>query len=126
MEKMKKKILVVDDDSTVRRALVDTLSDFFHVIEASSGEAAVKMFAEHSPHIVIMDIVMPVMSGVEVTREIKKICKKAKIIGLSAYSNTKEKDMLEAGAKEVLPKPVSFKTLLERIRWHLEHNNNCT
>lgn len=121
---MKKRVMVVDDDHEVRRALVSILSDFFEVIEAVSGEMAVKLFCKHTPHIILMDIAMPGMSGIEATRRIKEKCPRAKIIGFTAYSDTRGQEMLDAGAREVIPKPVSLPHLLERIEWHLNHNSN--
>src|SRR5512145_804926 len=69
-------ILIVDDHEVVRngiRAYLETLPKFNVVGEAASGEEAIKMAGELIPDVVLMDLVMPGMDGIETTREVKKI-----------------------------------------------------
>jgi len=68
---------------------------------------------------VLMDVMMPVMDGVEATKEIKKIDPQAKIIGLTAYAKKRGKELLEAGAVEVIEKPFTRKQLIEAIEKYL-------
>ncbi|MCD6384037.1 MAG: response regulator [Thermoplasmata archaeon] len=120
---VKPRILVVDDDRSIREVLADALKGDFEVYVASSGREAVVKYKKYRPSIVLMDILMPDMNGIEATEKIRKIDKKAKILGISAYSESKGPQLINAGAKEVLPKPVSILSILERIHYYLTHNN---
>ena len=62
-----------------------------------------------------MDVMMPVMDGVEATKEIKKIDPQAKIIGLTAYARKEGRELIEAGALEDIEKPFTRKQLIEVI-----------
>lgn len=112
------KILIADDDELLRDVLKTMLSDF-EVIEADSGKRAVVLYQMHRPDVVIMDIVMPEMDGIEATREITRIDPKAVIIALTAYAPTKGEDMLKAGAREVISKPIRRTELVEKIKKYI-------
>jgi len=104
------KILVVDDEEFLRSILVDLLVELGHsVIQASDGSEALKIYMEHKDEIdlVILDVIMPSMSGVEVLREIKKLNEDVKIILTSGFLPEKEMESLSATEKNVkyIPKP---------------------
>lgn len=81
-------ILLVDDHAMVRqgvRAFLDAQPDLEVVAEAGNGEEAVKAVAEHAPDIVLMDLIMPEMDGVEATRRVKAASPRTQIIMLTSY-----------------------------------------
>src|SRR5690349_10014011 len=105
---MTKTVLIVDDIAFVRKTLADILTQaHFQVVgEASDGAEAVAMYAQLSPDIVTMDVVMPNMSGIEATKKIIKGDKGAKVVIISAMGQ--EHLVMEAinvGAKDYILKP---------------------
>jgi len=98
-------VLIADDHKLMRQglhALVDEQSDMKVIGQAENGKAAVELVAKLSPQVVLMDISMPGLGGVDATRQIVSPNGVTKIIGLSMHV-TKELvlDMLHAGAKTV-------------------------
>lgn len=107
-------ILIVDDNEKLRSIFRILLKEF-ETIEAKNGLEAIELYKKYAPDIVLMDILMPEMDGIKATKEILKIDANAKIAAITAYSS-KAKDILEAGAKEVLTKPIRKNILLEKIK----------
>jgi len=89
------------------------------VIEAADGRRAMEMFLDRHPDLVLMDIVMPGMDGIEATKEIISRDPKAVVLAITAFSSTKGAEMLEEGAKEVISKPVKRISLLSTIAEHV-------
>ena len=114
-------ILIVDDDINIRFILKEFLSEFI-LLEASNGEEAVTMYQTYQPKIVLIDLMMPIMNGFEATKKIITLNPNAIIIGLSAFATTQGKDLLLAGAKEVIPKPCDFLALKKKISKYLQSN----
>jgi len=110
----KLKILVVDDEPMMRESLKLILSKY-DVIEASDGTEAIRIYQNAKPDLVLMDIMMPRMNGIEATKEILRISPKAKIVAVTAYATDKGKEILEAGAVEILEKPFKRKKLEELV-----------
>lgn len=113
---MSLRIMVVDDDDSIREIIKVMLKDY-EVIEAANGLDAIKLYAQMKPDIVLMDVSMPILDGVEATREIVKMDPNAVVIGLTAFARSKGKDMIEAGAKEVVEKPFTrsmLKSIIEK------------
>ncbi len=108
---MKARVLVVDDAMFMRNMLKDILNnsgEYEVIAEAANGKEAIEKYQEVSPDLVTMDIVMPVMDGIEATREILKIDPNAVIVMCSALGQ--EPLVLEsiaAGAKDFIVKPFS-------------------
>ncbi len=111
------KILVVDDDPQIRRALTSILSTRrYQVVAAASGEEALDVAIEGTPELVILDLAMPGMSGLDVCRELRTWCT-APILVLSVRgSDTDKIAALDLGADDYLTKPFSAGELLARIR----------
>ncbi len=113
------KILIVDDEKALHLALTECLKTAgFTPIEASKGSEALRLIKKHHPALVILDVMMPDMSGLEVCRSIKKNPKTSgiKIIMLSARGQEKEKaEGLKAGADRYITKPFNYQHLLETI-----------
>ncbi len=112
-------IVVADDHKIVREGLVKLLEarpDFTVIGEASDGEEAVQMVLEKQPDVVIMDIWMPRLSGIDATRRIGKRGSQAKILVLSMHeSRTYVEEVLRAGASGYIVKNSASSDLLQAI-----------
>jgi len=112
-------IVVADDHKIVREGLVKLLEarpDFTVIGEASDGEEAVQMVLEKQPDVVIMDIWMPRLSGIDATRRIGKRGSNAKILVLSMHeSRTYVEEVLRAGASGYIVKNSASSDLLQAI-----------
>jgi two-component system KDP operon response regulator KdpE len=110
-------ILVVDDEPQIRRVLRSTLSAQGYVItDAKSGEEALEFFRKERPDLVLLDVNMPGMGGIEACREIRRISD-APIIMLTVRSAERDKvSALDAGADDYVVKPFGIDELLARIR----------
>ncbi len=110
-------ILIVDDEPQIRRVLrMALLSQEFEVIEARSGEEGLEMFREHLPDLVLLDLSMSGIGGLETCRRIRT-GSEVPIIVLSVRSKEEEKvEALDAGADDYVTKPFGMKELLARIR----------
>jgi two-component system KDP operon response regulator KdpE len=111
------KILVVDDDPQIRRVMKATLVGHgYEVIEARTGEDALEMFARDMPGLILLDMNMPGMGGLETCRAIRAGSDTPVII-LSVRNTEKDKvAALDAGADDYVTKPFGIEELLARIR----------
>ena len=114
-------ILIADDEAIVRSALKRTLAqrmaDLGPIYEASSGEEAVSLASQMCPSIVLMDIKMPGLSGLEAARSIRSHCPAAKLIMLTAYEEFSfSREALRLGAVDYLLKPVRPAVLYEVLQ----------
>ncbi len=108
------RVMIVDDEIAMREILKIMLKDY-EIIEATNGREAVELYKKERPDIVLMDIMMPIMNGIEATREIKKFDPKAKIVAITAYASTKGERILKAGAEYILRKPFTRKEVVRVI-----------
>jgi len=110
-------ILVVDDEPQIRRVLRSTLSSQgYAIIDAKSGEDALESFRKERPDLVLLDVNMPGMGGIEACREIRRISD-APIIMLTVRNAERDKvSALDAGADDYVVKPFGIEELLARIR----------
>jgi two-component system chemotaxis response regulator CheY len=116
---MSAQILIAEDSDSARRALkaVLKLHNFEVVAEATDGEQAVNLFKELKPDLVLMDIAMPKMHGIDAIREILLIDKDAKIIAVTAlYSEEMIGEIKEAGPKALVMKPFDVPKLIKTIQ----------
>ena len=113
-------ILLVDDHSVVRmgfKMLIENESDMAVICEAESGELGITAFKDHKPNLVIMDITMPGMGGLDAIERIIAFDKKAKILVLSAHEDSVHpKRALSAGALGYLTKRSAAEELIKAIR----------
>jgi two-component system, OmpR family, KDP operon response regulator KdpE len=110
-------ILVVDDDSQIRRVMRNALSSHgYTIIEARNGEEALKKVRTERLDLIILDLNMPDMDGIEVCREIR-VVSNLPIVMLTVRSAEKDKvRALDAGADDYVVKPFGIDELLARIR----------
>ena len=114
---MARTILVVDDEPTLREALVDALeADGFRVVAAADGREALTQFRAERPDLVLLDLMLPELSGIEVCRIIRAESG-VPIVMLTAKSDTVDVVLgLESGADDYVVKPFKPKELIARIR----------
>jgi len=114
------KILIADDHGILREAIASLLSNEFgmEVIgEAQDGRTAVQLAKELNPDVIIMDIAMPGLNGIEATRQIVREMPDIKVIALSVYADRRSvREMLKAGASGYVPKQCAFKELVTAIQ----------
>lgn len=114
------RIILADDHKIVRdgiRALIETQEGFEVVAEAMDGRIAVSLAEQLSPDVVIMDIGMPELNGIDAMCQIAKANPEIKVIALSMYSDRHfVTEMLKAGAKGYLLKDCAFDELVHAIR----------
>ena len=114
---MARTILVVDDEPTLREALVDALeADGFRVVAAADGREALTQFRAERPDLVLLDLMLPELSGIEVCRIIRAESG-VPIVMLTAKDSELDKVVgLELGADDYVTKPFSLRELSARIR----------
>lgn len=113
-------VMLVDDHAVVRmgfKMLLESASDIKVIAEAENGEQAVKLFVEHHPDVVVMDITMPGIGGLEAIERIMAKDNSARILVLSAHEDSVHpKRVLNAGAMGYLTKRSAAEELIKAIR----------
>ena len=109
------KILCVDDEPNNLQVLRQILKDRYHLIFATSGEKAIEACIKHRPDMVLLDIMMPGMDGIEVCRSLKEDPETSdiRVVAMTGYYTPEvEKKVLAAGAQVLLKKPFSSEEVL--------------
>lgn len=122
----KYKLLIVEDHSDLRGFLVESLSKTYDILEAADGEAGVSIAKAESPHLIISDVLMPKMNGLELCKYIKSDLQTSHIPIILLTSRTSEEHKIEgyqSGADEYLSKPFSMEILMIRIAGLIEQDN---
>ena len=114
------KVLIVDDHQVVRQGLrtfLELQEDILVVAEAGDGQTALEMVRQFSPHVVLMDLVMPRLDGITATRQVKSLASDVKVIALTSFTeDDKVFPAIQAGASSYLLKDVSPDDLVGAIR----------
>jgi DNA-binding response OmpR family regulator len=118
------KILIIDDDQSTQRIMNINLSARgYTVVSALDGEEGLRLVSQEKPDLIILDIMMPKISGIEVCRQIRKQTQ-TPIIILSARQGEVDKvECLDAGADDYLTKPYSLRELLSRVKAALRYSH---
>lgn len=124
----KSKICIVEDEEDILDLLRHNLErEGYQVVAAASGEEAVKTISRQMPDLVLLDLMLPGMDGLEVCREIKRSPQTAGIPVMMVTAKGEESDIvagLELGADDYIVKPFSFKVMLARVRSLLRRKRN--
>ena len=117
-----KKILIVDDDADLRITLSEILKEAgYYVDNASSGSEAIEKAATEAFDIVLLDVMMPEMNGIDVLKELRKIRPKTRVIMITAFATVKSAvDAIKRGASDYISKPFNIDELLAIIGQVLE------
>ena len=114
------RIVVVDDQAVVRQgfvSLINTVADMEVIAEGTNGQQALELYREHQPDVMLIDLRMPVLTGVEAIAAIRKEFSGARMIVLTTYDGDEDiYRSLQAGAQGYLLKDVFFEDLEEAIR----------
>ena len=121
METTKKiRIIVIDDQAVVRQgfvSLINTVADMEVIAEGTNGQQAIELYRQHKPDVMLIDLRMPVLSGVEAISAIRRESPGARMIVLTTYDGDEDiYRSLQAGAQGYLLKDVFFEELEEAIR----------
>ena len=111
------KLLIVDDSAKSRKGLKALLATFQHIEvigEAGNGREAIEKVREHQPDVVLMDVHMPAMDGLEATRLIKRDWPDCRVVMLTVYSH-RMRDAMQAGADDFVGKGEPHGRLLAAI-----------
>lgn len=120
----KRKILIADDKWQNRSIMVGMLQPLgFEILEATEGQDCLNKAVEFKPDCILMDLMMPVMSGLEATRRIRKSPGQTKLVVIATSASVFDFDRqqsVEVGCNDFIPKPIRIEELLEKLRTHLE------
>ncbi len=114
---MKARILIAEDDANIRLGLIATLeSEGYDVTAASDGEQALKLYPKHKYDLVVLDVMMPRLSGYDVCRELRKADPRTPVMLLTAKGEEIDKVVgLKLGADDYVTKPFGVQELLARV-----------
>lgn len=116
---MSKKVLIVDDAAFMRMMIKDILTKAGYEVvgEADNGLKSIEKFNELSPDLILMDITMPEMNGIDAVKAIKRIDPNAKIVMCSAMGQQAMViESIQAGARDFIVKPFQADRVLEAVR----------
>ena len=121
---MKKRILIVEDNPWNSQLIAEVLErNDFDVEVAMRGDAALEMISTHIPDMVLLDLMLPDINGIDIARELRETHddEALPIVALTALGNvTMQRRCIEAGFNEVIVKPVTNREVVECVRRYVE------
>lgn len=123
---MKKKIMVVDDSREIVKVIQRILeSENFAVTTAYSGVECLNKLKKEAPDLILLDLLMPGMGGVNVLRELMRRDPKAKVVMLTVIGQVSiVNECSQLGAKDFITKPFDNEDLIRRVKWILRGGND--
>jgi len=123
-----KKILIIEDDANIVLGLEDALRDEgYETYTGRTGPRGLQLAKEHRPDLLILDLMLPGMSGLEICKRLRDDSIKIPVIMLTSRAEENDKVLgLELGADDYITKPFSLRELLARVRAHLRREENVT
>ena len=116
----KPRLLIVEDDDALAELMQEYLSaQLFQLSRVASGDAAVEAIVETQPHLVILDLMLPGMNGLDVCRQVREAYSGAILMLTASQSEADHVAALELGADDFVTKPIEPRVLLARIRTQL-------
>jgi two-component system response regulator HydG len=110
-------ILIVDDDADICLVLTAALRSLGEVRVASNGADGLRCVKEWKPRLILLDVVMPVMGGIEMLKAVRDIDPSAAVVMLTGESDLAvAKDALDRGARSYITKPFTMETVLDEAR----------
>ena len=111
------KVLIVDDSAFIRKVLKDILKEmgFFNFLEAENGKEALKIYKKEKPDLILLDIIMPILSGLDFLKKIKKEDIKKIIVVSVVKDKIRRKKAKEIGVKHYISKPFRKESLLKEV-----------
>jgi len=112
------KVLIVDDIEGVRRMLIHALEDDYRVSQASNGLEAIRLAEAEHPDIIVMDLDMPVMSGVEAARRIKAnpLLADIKVLAMTGQRHSENSRLIQDSCDAFMEKPFRIAELRETVK----------
>lgn len=112
------KVLIVDDLEGIRRMLIYALEDDYNVTQASNGLEAIELAQSLHPDVIVMDLDMPVMDGVEATRQIKAnpMLSDIKVLAVTGQNNSEKSRLIKDDCDAFIEKPFQIDELVEAVR----------
>jgi len=112
------KVMIVDDLEVVRRMLIYALEDEYKIIQAANGLEAVELAEAELPDVIVMDLDMPVMDGIEATRRIKSNPQLShiKVLAISAQNSNDKSTLIRDDCDAFIEKPFEISDLVEAVR----------
>lgn len=123
MNKQTFSILLVDDESFFRETITRSVKRYFPMVDdCSNGKEALELFSQKQHHVVVSDLNMPIMDGIELAKAIKEVSPKTIIIFMTARNDAKTLlEAIEIGVDSYLVKPVNLELLIEKLTAAYEH-----
>src|SRR6266571_4506941 len=118
------RILIIDDDQSLLESYTVLLEDEFQVSTAESGEKGLEVLRHEDVHLILLDVRLPDISGIEVLRRIKALDENADVIMITAVKDVRVAvEAIKLGAYDYLEKPFEIDEILSLLRRTLEHQN---
>ncbi len=124
MKGVRRKVLVVDDEPVNIKIVMNILRDDYEILAAVSGVQALKVAKEQQPDIILLDMVMPEMNGIEVCQKLKKdsATRDIPVFFVTVMDDLSNEEVgLKAGAADYIAKPVQPDILKARLKIHIEY-----
>ena len=127
---MSKTILIVEDNDVNMRLFTDILEMHAHtVLQATDGPKGLAIAREHRPDLILMDVQLPGMSGLDVTTELKRdaALRHIPVVALTAFAMKGDEERIrQAGCDGYLSKPIRLPAFLETVRRYIDHGSPAT